>query len=68
MKFVTKVRLEKALKLLKETDLTLDEIASHVGYANGNYFSKVFRSVVGVSPEKYRRGKEFIPFDRIIMN
>lgn len=68
MKFVTKVRIEKAMKLLKETDLTLDEIAGHVGYANGNYFSKVFRSVVGVSPGKYRRGKEFIPFDRIIMN
>lgn len=68
MKFVTKVRIEKAMKLLKETDLTLEEIAGLVGYANGNYFSKVFRSVVGVSPGKYRRGKEFIPFDQIIMD
>ena len=66
MKFVTKVRIEQALMLLKDNNLTIDEIAKKVGYANGNYFNKVFRSFIGVSPGKYRNGKTFLPFDRII--
>lgn len=66
MKFVTKIRMEQALKLLKDDSLTIDEIAKSVGYANGNYFNKVFRSFIGVSPGKYRKGKTFLPFDRIL--
>lgn len=68
MKFVAKTRIEEALKLLKDNNLTIDEIAKKVGYANGNYFNKVFRSFVGVSPGKYRSGKTFLPFDQIIID
>jgi len=66
MKFVTKIRIEQALKLLKDNTLTIDEIAKSVGYANGNYFNKVFRSFIGVSPGRYRSGKTFLPFDQVI--
>lgn len=66
MAFVTKTRMEHALELLKNDTLTIDDIAKQVGYANGNYFNKVFRSFVGVAPGKYRTGKYFLPFDSII--
>lgn len=66
MKFLTKVRMEQAMKLLKNEKLTIDEIAQEVGYANGNYFNKVFRSFIGVSPGKYRSGKSFVPFDEVV--
>ncbi|MCG5102389.1 AraC family transcriptional regulator [Oceanobacillus alkalisoli] len=66
MKYVTKIRMEEAIKLLKNQNLTIDEIAYEVGYANGNYFNKVFRSFFGVSPGKYRNGETFLQFDHIV--
>lgn len=66
MKFVTKTRMEQALKLLKDDTLTIEEIAKKVGYSNGNYFIKAFRTFIGVPPGKYRSGKNFLPFDQII--
>lgn len=53
---LNKLRMEKAAVLLRTTDWTLDEIAGRVGVANGNYFSKVFRHWVGISPGRYRSG------------
>ncbi|WP_438447587.1 helix-turn-helix domain-containing protein [Gorillibacterium sp. sgz5001074] len=55
---LNKLRMEKAAVLLRTTDRTLDEIAAQVGFANGNYFSKVFRHWVGTSPGRYRSGKD----------
>ncbi|PAD26032.1 hypothetical protein CHH62_09250 [Niallia circulans] len=51
---------------MKQQDLTTEEIALRVGYSNGNYFTKVFRSTIGVSPGKYRNSKNFVPFDEVI--
>lgn len=66
MNFLTRIRLNKAIELMKQQDLTIEEIALRVGYSNGNYFTKVFRSIVGVSPGKYRNSENFVPFDEII--
>ncbi len=66
MNFLTKIRLNKAIELMKDQELTIEEIALRVGYSNGNYFTKVFRSIIGVSPGKYRNSENFVPFDEII--
>lgn len=66
MAFVTKTRMEHALELLKDPNLNIEDIALRVGYTNGNYFNKAFRSFIGVAPGKYRSGKYFLPFDSII--
>ncbi|WP_176473287.1 helix-turn-helix transcriptional regulator [Niallia circulans] len=66
MNFLTRIRLNKAIELMKQQDLTIEEIALRVGYSNGNYFTKVFRSIIGVSPGKYRNSENFVPFDEII--
>lgn len=54
IQFLNKLRLEHAMFLLINTDLSLQKLALQSGFANGNYFSKVFRKVVGTEPSKYR--------------
>lgn len=66
IQYLTKVRINKAVGLLKNKDLTIDSIARQVGYANGNYFSKVFRAIVGISPGKYRQRRSFVPIDHLV--
>lgn len=52
--YLTEVRLERAVKLLNETDEKTYVIAQKVGYQEQNYFSYVFKKRFGVSPTKYR--------------
>ncbi|MBP3039990.1 helix-turn-helix transcriptional regulator [Bacillaceae bacterium Marseille-Q3522] len=68
LSYVTKIRIEKAIELLNNSHLTIEEISQKVGYSNGNYFNKVFRSIIGISPGRYRNSKTFGPFDEIIHN
>ena len=40
---------------LGDRDIRIYEICEIVGYSDPNYFSKIFRKAVGMSPEKYRK-------------
>lgn len=51
-------KLEEAKRLLTETGRTLDDIAFSLGFSNGNYFSKVFKKNIGMSPGSYRTKQE----------
>lgn len=46
-------RMERAVILLKGTDLTINEIALMLGYSNSSNFYKAFREYYGVSPRDY---------------
>ncbi|MBE5684707.1 MAG: AraC family transcriptional regulator [Ruminococcus sp.] len=48
------LKLTEAKRLLPSTDMTLDDIAWHLGFSNGNYFSKVFKKNCQMSPSEYR--------------
>jgi AraC-like DNA-binding protein len=50
----TSLRMQKASQLLKETRLTVKEIAREMGYADPYIFSRAFKLVMGVSPKKFR--------------
>lgn len=52
--FVTKVRIEKVIKLLNETDLKVYEIADLVG-VDPHYLSIIFKKNVGTSINKYKK-------------
>ncbi|QYR23325.1 AraC family transcriptional regulator [Paenibacillus sp. sptzw28] len=55
IQFLLKVRMERAKELLVgEIYLSIDQIASSVGYGDALYFSKQFRKTYGVSPTEYR--------------
>ncbi len=55
IEYLTKVRIRKATELLRTTSLTSSEIAYQVGYHNPRYFYSVFRKVVGLPPNEFRR-------------
>lgn len=55
MQYVMRLRLGEAQNLLINTDLNITEIATAVGYNDSNYFQKVFRKNVGLTPGDYRR-------------
>jgi AraC family transcriptional regulator of arabinose operon len=65
MDYVTKLRIEKAVELLRYTSLPVHEIADQIGYASGSYFSKVFRSRVGFTPGEFRLAKGLPSIDRL---
>jgi two-component system response regulator YesN len=51
-------RIEQGKKLLRETYDKVYEIADKVGYADVVHFSKVFKQVTGMPPNRYRNGKK----------
>lgn len=53
--FLTECRIEKAKKLMANPDKSIKEIAIEVGYHEPNYFSKVFKKIVQVSPKEYQK-------------
>lgn len=57
IEYVTKKRMEKAKKLLRQTEKHSGEIAAQVGYKDPHYFSFVFKKTVGCTPREYRNGK-----------
>lgn len=67
LQYLTKIRLEKAVELLRHTELSINEISNQVGYSNANYFNKVFRKAVGTSAGQFREGKTTIPVDHLIL-
>ena len=44
----------RAVELLQQTDIPVREIAVRVGYTDANYFTKVFKRHLGVTPTEYR--------------
>lgn len=53
--YVTYVRIANAERMLRETDLSVTEIAEKSGFNGSNYFSAVFKRIKGVTPLLYRK-------------
>lgn len=54
MEYLTNKRIERAKELLESTSMKIDRISALVGYTDANYFCRVFKRLVGVSPSQYR--------------
>ena len=54
-KFIQLRKMEKAKKLIEETDIPISEVMSRVGIVDAAQFSKKFRSFFGNSPRAYRK-------------
>lgn len=52
--YILTQRMERAKDLLEHTSLKIQEIAPMVGYQSSHSFSRLFRSVTGLSPQDYR--------------
>lgn len=56
--YLTKVRMDEAVRLLDTTEEKSYIIAGMVGYEEPTYFSYVFKKQFGVSPAKYRQNRD----------
>lgn len=52
--YFTRLRMEQARRLLRETALPVIDVGLEVGYASPSHFAQVFRREVGVLPSDYR--------------
>lgn len=64
-KYITRVRIEYAKLLLRAPDTTISYVAEASGFANANYFAKVFRRETGLSPSEYLAGAPQQPAGKI---
>ncbi|HEX9781169.1 MAG TPA: helix-turn-helix transcriptional regulator [Opitutaceae bacterium] len=54
VEYITRVRLANALDAIRNTLLSVKEVAVASGFNDPNYFTRVFRKTTGISPAKYR--------------
>ena len=55
--YITDARCKRAAELLENAQLLIQEISHYVGYEDTNYFARVFKNSVGLSPQEYRKRK-----------
>lgn len=53
--YLAMLRIERARRLLAETDLPIIEVGAQVGYASQSHFTKVFREGTGITPRAFRK-------------
>jgi len=53
--YLNRLRVEKALMMLGETDSPINKISADCGFEDQSWFSKVFKSYTGISPYEYRK-------------
>ena len=51
-------RIREGKRLLSETDLSLSQIATVLGFSSSSYFSQSFRNAEGMSPTEYRKASQ----------
>lgn len=54
--YLTYIRIQNAIELMKDPSIKIYEIANLVGYNTQHYFSNVFKKNMGMSPNDYRAG------------
>lgn len=54
-RYLCEIRMGHAKRLLRDTELQVNEVAHSVGIADALYFSRLFQKETGVSPSAYRR-------------
>lgn len=55
--YINQFRLNRAKDDLRNTDISITEIAEKYGFSSIHYFSKLFRQLNGMSPLEYRRDR-----------
>jgi two-component system response regulator YesN len=53
--YINQIRIEKAKELLLDPALKIYEVSEAVGYTTLQYFNRVFKSQVGMTPNEYRK-------------
>lgn len=54
IEYLNEYRIEKAVRKLRTTDMSITDVAFSSGFSDLSYFIKTFKKIKGVSPRKYR--------------
>jgi len=54
-RYLQQARIHSAMKMLVETDFAISEIAHLNGFEDSNYFIKIFKQLIGMTPNRYRK-------------
>ncbi|QDX91244.1 AraC family transcriptional regulator [Brevibacillus laterosporus] len=57
IEYVHRIKLKKAVIYLETTDLSIQEIAFELGFEDANYFSRLFKKQMNMSPREYRTAR-----------
>jgi AraC family transcriptional regulator len=52
--YLASLRIERARRLLAESDLPITEVGAQVGYNSQSHFTKIFREATGMTPKAFR--------------
>lgn len=56
--YLNDLRMAKAVELLKDISINIKEISERVGYRDANYFTRIFKKKMGMTPSEFRNKKE----------
>lgn len=62
---VQNIRLTKACELLRNPDLSIQDIVDEVGYSNVNHFYQLFKKQYEITPAEYR--KKIFNYEKITL-
>ena len=60
IEYLVRLRIQRAMEMLRNSDLSITEIALEVGFNDSNYFTRQFRRALGLSPRQFRAGKQAV--------
>ncbi|WP_418041652.1 helix-turn-helix domain-containing protein [Paenibacillus xylanilyticus] len=66
--YLTRIRMDKAMELLRGTEHSIDMIAELIGYSSGSYFIKAFRTMTGLTPGEFRSGGESLAYRKLFFD
>ncbi len=55
IEYLVRLRIQRAMEMLRNTDLNITEIALEVGFNDSNYFARQFKNITGGPPAAYRK-------------
>ena len=60
MSYFTRLKIDHAKRLLRETPMPIGEISDLLSFDDANYFSKTFKKLTGYTPSTYRKMRRTI--------
>ena len=55
--YLAEIRINKAIELLKNSNMNISEISEEVGFVRSRYFTEIFKKRKGMTPSEYRNRK-----------
>ena len=56
--YINGMRINEAMRQLCTTDRSMAEVSEAVGFCNSNYFHKIFKQYIDMSPLAYRKSSK----------